>query len=740
MKTLRTVLFLLLVVVLVAGCNNIFGGDDKKDGGGDEPPAEPNPTTSLTFNLDGATAVGAAEMNVDASNLTGSSLMGSQAAESAFGLVKVLEDGSIEMAMEAPENIWLPDVQFIAVSPDANNKGVFASFEHEMHLGWDDEAQQEIRLSSFLHIEPDGTYYEVLDKQGRVRNYTWHGDDSYKPVTFDGDGNLYYVWEDWAGGDSVEVLYRYDPDTHTSTALTAQLSGYRYNSFRVNEQGNRLFVQGARHSGSARSNFFRMYSVADMTNPKTVFYSSNDNVWVRGYIVNGPGDTIYMNGNNIRDINGIIRADVISNSEIEYDPMFDSSNEYFTPMYYEWYDEYLGETRRRGLFDRISVWESYVVMTDGANFRYVSLQDVARRYAKTNYVGYRDADGTWSNDLRLEDLWFAGDLSDASVKGAEVQEDANNWVLDDGTDGVVPLSGLHFVRAVSEWNNGVETSYYKAIQEGTAKNFVDYARDNGGTQEVYAWNEYWLDDAGELRTESLTDYLVGFFVSNIEFAYGGLTGDAAWTAFEADGPYDRGTLMGSTGSSSYFLENYFNQAGSVSPAKTFQQFKDEANLEWLNFQDVSNMFFVNGELWGVVGGGNWGVSNDMRPLRLLDASGEKSLAVHNAFVDDTYTPVGFLVDGNTLYFRDAVLDQDGFETGYHELYRVDLSTMNSTPELVLANAGLGRVEIVDFSIGGDFLYFTAVEGITLVGGKVNTQTLAYTPFNSEYVIQNIEVY
>jgi len=65
---------------------------------------------------------------------------------------------------------------------------------------------------------------------------------------------------------------------------------------------------------------------------------------------------------------------------------------------------------------------------------------------------------------------------------------------------------------------------------------------------------------------------------------------------------------------------------------------------------------------------------------------------------------------------------------------------SQTDVLTELGASNGRIEIVDFSIGEGFLYFTAVEGIQLIGGKISTTTLEYTPFDSDYVISNIEVY
>ena len=89
-----------------------------------------------------------------------------------------------------------------------------------------------------------------------------------------------------------------------------------------------------------------------------------------------------------------------------------------------------------------------------------------------------------------------------------------------------------------------------------------------------------------------------------------------------------------------------------------------------------------------------------------------------------------------------MLDADGFESGYHKLYRVDLSESNPAPVDVLSGLGEdnGRLEIVSFSVSGDILYFTGVKGSGVIGGKIDLTTLAYTPLSDEYLLRNIEVY
>lgn len=729
----------LLSIGVFAGCMNLFGSDDSDNDG---QPAEGNPSSALQFDLSNATAVGAAEMNVSANNLTGSSLLeGSSSSEAAFGLVKVLDDGSVEMAMDAPEDAWLPDVQFIAISPGDENHDVYASFDGAINLGWDEESDEEVQVAGFLHIEPDGTYYEIMDGDGRVKDYSWSGDDEFKPVAFDDSGKMYFVWESWAGGDNVEVLYRYDPVDHVTTALTAQLSGYRYESFRVSPDGARLFVQGRRdsYSGGSEASFFRMYPTSDMTNPKTVYYSSSSDVWVRGYIVSPDGDQVLMNGNNIRGNNGIIRAEIVSNTEIDYDPIFDSSDDWFTPTFNEWYSDWEDRTYREGFFDRISQWGSYALMTDGTDFRYLRFSDAVDDHFESVVSSKDTLGGNTDHDFKYSDLSFATDLDDPT-QGRPVAEvisedakETTNAVYDNFSDSNdFGQDDIIFGYEESAWADGVQEYSFELMDASVANELAG----DDAPSELYTWNDHWKDDTDSLRVDALRRYLEGFFATDFQFEYDGSVGEDAWEAFQADDPYEKPELYGDPQREDHLLETHFGAA------QTIRDFKEQEDLQWLNFGDIGSLFYdLDGNLWGVAGG-NWGSSNRLRPIRLLDANGSKSLRSITSLSTDEYQPVGFAVDGDDLYFRDAVLDSDGFEIGYHRMYRVNLTNPDAPPEDMLTGLGdaNGRIEIVDFSVGDGFLYFTAVDGIELIGGKIDTETLEYTEFDSDLVIQNIEVY
>ncbi|MFP4385544.1 MAG: hypothetical protein ACLFSE_15980, partial [Spirochaetia bacterium] len=196
----------------------------------------------------------------------------------------------------------------------------------------------------------------------------------------------------------------------------------------------------------------------------------------------------------------------------------------------------------------------------------------------------------------------------------------------------------------------------------------------------------------------------------------------------------------------HFLKEHVVEAADITvPATTFKDFRDENNLGWLDFQNIGNMFFdQQGQLWGVLAGGWWGGAGDPKPIRLLNSEGNRDLDVVDAFSGSDYKPAGFLMKSNHLYFRDAQVDIDGYEIGYHKILRYDITDPRTIMDDCLQNVpNNGFMEILDFSVDStnSFLYFTAVSGIDLVIGKVDmVNGFAYTPFDSNLWLSNIEVY
>ena len=94
------------------------------------------------------------------------------------------------------------------------------------------------------------------------------------------------------------------------------------------------------------------------------------------------------------------------------------------------------------------------------------------------------------------------------------------------------------------------------------------------------------------------------------------------------------------------------------------------------------------------------------------------------------------------FLRDK--DSDGYETGRHKLYRYKMNEASPVIEDLLANVPeKNNVEILDYSIGDSYLYFTGVSGVSIMGGRINISDYSYTPFNAKTLdarLTEVEVY
>lgn len=751
MSMISVVLFLSMLLILA--CKDPVGGDPNNPGNA--------ASGTLKFNLAGAKAVGSADIAATRAIRGLSDYRSIRSVLSRttdeYGLVKIKEDGSVELAMEMPEGIWMPKVMFIAKSPVAGSKDLYIAFENSIRY-FDKTTNKEVKIGSFLHLLEDGTYFSVIDKEnGRVKNYSWFGNDNYRPVSFDSSGRMYYVFETWGSSNGSNQLFRYDPATHVSTALTAALTGMQYNNFEVSPDGKRLFVQGMRNSSGANSNFFRMYPVDDVENPVSIYYSSNNNIWVRGYKVSPAGATqqnVILNGYGIRGINGLLRANVVNDSTITYDPLFDSSSNngnWFNPEYNEWFSDWEVKTYYNGFFDRFNVNDIYLVMTDKSDFFYLRLYDLMdwQGSRATIHVAKNPTANDWNAQGWIEKTIANGVFGFASSttdKTALIGSTVVSNVMDLYNEVKSNTKALTFVR---RWNNGAETTT-KFDVSASLINTLLTNKGNADYSTMYQWNTHWFknqDRAQGLDATAILAYAGKYFMDDVFFKFGAnAAGTVSFAAFEAQGYYRYSEVFGPSdvNSPTFFLDNYFVKSDGVTKALTFHKFKTQNALEWLNFQNVSSLFYDGSNAcWAIIGGNsNWsGGSSTARPVKILDASGKKTLEFITALNGSTYNPVSYLLSGNRMFFRDGLKDADGYESGYHKLYMLDVTTPAMTPVDVLANvAENGKLEIASFSVAGDIMYFTGVRGTGVIGGKIDLATLGYTPMSSDYMLRDIQVY
>ncbi len=771
MKSRISIFLLLVSVIVLSGCPNLAVTDkDNEDEGGNG--------SGLTFDLSGAKAIGVADIAnsralIGVKDLDTARSIARQASDQ-YGLVKVLEDGTVEMAITLPDGIWMPRVLFLATSPIEGNKDVYVAFESSISY-WDETNNTQVDIGSFLHIKEDGTYNSIITKSnGRVKNYSWYGNDNYKPISFDSSGRLFYVFESWGTSSSSDQLFVYDPSTKENTPITPALSGTQFTNFEVSSDGLRLFVQGDRYSGNSKASFFSMYPVNDVENPVRVFYSSNSNTWVRGYKVspaNASPQNVILNGYNIRGINGLLRANVVSDQKLTYEPLFDSSTDWFQVDYNEWFSEWENKTYVNGYFDCYSSYNTYLAMSDGTTTYYMGVSDFNWKLQESKWqelvslsVLKEPLENDWvkrgstsRNLMPIESAdkfaFVSTDSTDTStvllldtVKTtlADIQDPAYTLktYYDNLTDEQKKKIKVVYIR--DTWNNGTST---RVLENAPYQLLPIFAETDPAkfSSNAYSVNKYWLNDDGTPKTAEFLSYAEKYFIDPVQFKYSTYApGDESLKAFFDKKVFIESELKKTSGGNDpdYFLNTYFVKADGT-PGLTFRKYKEDNNINWLNFQNVSALHYDNtGACWAIIGGNMWGGSSSiMRPIKILKPDGSKTLEIIPALNNSDYNPVSFLIEGNTLFFRDGLLDSDSFETGYHKLYKLDLTSPAAVPVDLLANvAENGKLEIISFSVEGNILYFTGVKGSGVIGGRIDIDTLAFTPLSETYLLRDIEIY
>lgn len=106
-------------------------------------------------------------------------------------------------------------------------------------------------------------------------------------------------------------------------------------------------------------------------------------------------------------------------------------------------------------------------------------------------------------------------------------------------------------------------------------------------------------------------------------------------------------------------------------------------------------------------------------IKIIDEEGNKDGQYISALNDYKLSDLQTAESG--FYFRSALLDSEGEETGQHQVmfYNAESEALENLFERVANNKEL---EVVSFSVGGDYVYYCAARGITVMNGKINIRT------------------
>ena len=180
-------------------------------------------------------------------------------------LVKIMADGSMENAITVGENCSLSDIVAIYKSPKEDSKDIFIVFSGKSTLGYDDNG--EIRVGQLICIHENGSIADILKKDDSTDSWNSHESLRTESVTFDADGNLYFI-----SSDNGDMIYQYNPATDELTKMVAAVENTYYAKMQIDDEGQWIFVSGHRNSANY---FLRAIPINNPNSFVNIYYSSN---------------------------------------------------------------------------------------------------------------------------------------------------------------------------------------------------------------------------------------------------------------------------------------------------------------------------------------------------------------------------------------------------------------------------------------------------------------------------------
>ena len=279
----------------------------------------PPGSTLLAVDSTGAKAVAGTESQL----MSRSKGLDSKALEDNPALVKFLEDGTIASILDfGEESVYIPPVSFISMGDEGS---IYVGFENFIWGIWDGTSSIGIQ---FIRIYPNSSDYDILWPPessssslypGMIDVWGWWGMEQ-DPLVKDSDGKLYFTVNESEGDD----IYCYDPDAgRKPVKVTPDNSTLRIGTFMIDKKKHLFFQNDSSYGDSA--SFLRYYTDGG-TSYKNVYYSSDSDVWVRGYISSLDGNYVIINGYNIRGMNGIIKVSDLDSETQSYELMYSDSS------------------------------------------------------------------------------------------------------------------------------------------------------------------------------------------------------------------------------------------------------------------------------------------------------------------------------------------------------------------------------------------------------------------------------
>ena len=336
-RLLGIIAFVAVIGFGMAACGGGGGGGGSKHSGNPVDPNQPGTnqpgtTASIKFNLTGAKAIVASE---------GSSGSGRAAWVDGNNLLKILEDNTMVPIFDGLQD--MPNVKFIARSPVDGKKDLYIYFGQDWYSSgeskdeWGNVWWDYVKVcGKFIHVKEDGTIVNIIeDGTGNTWGYINSNDNEY-PITFDRNGNLYYIVQESSSSSYTNVIYKYNPSSGTKQQLTAAVNNTWYSKVGLSSDGAYMIANGSRWSNINSVSFSRLIPTANPDQAEYIYYNSGSyssdiysfvfhrqkrEVYITG--------TLYTEGSDIAQ-QGLLKLSIggPSRNDWQLATMFSNSNNY----------------------------------------------------------------------------------------------------------------------------------------------------------------------------------------------------------------------------------------------------------------------------------------------------------------------------------------------------------------------------------------------------------------------------
>ena len=692
-------------------------------------------------------------------------------------LLKILEDGSFESAITLAENANLATIRAIYKSPLKDSNDIFVVFDGQSYFydtkvtvdedGNEINSQTEAKtLGQLICIHDDNTIADILKitDSSDPYNNSYQNLDTDKGIMFDASGNLYYMASTWNSSGNISVVYKFEPETNEITQLTASVPDTNYSSFKISADGQIIFVQGRRWSSN--TTFLRAIPVQNPNNVSNIYYSSSGSFlysWVYDenngimYYVCGKGlCKSKRNGDSFEDAESMGYR---TQTSLGYDSYF---NEKYMNVA-NWTRGELSYTNYNG-----NGWESvkikivdengnlipenaveYIVGVAGDysnGYISISIEDVDVRFDV-----FKDIEGSeeiYEATKRLKNAEAIKALDTFRLRNMlyDVYDNSNgykhNFLADilyvKGTDTLLcnsdelvkdsTIKGTEYFEKDGDYycSNGYEVvtrMLSNTWEDGFTSVNDSYLKSDGSIDSAKI-----LKDAfSKCYTHGEKQFRLDCFKNDDKYGmlYSELTDEDAldWLASDDDRLFWFGNALYS--SSSYPFSDFFYIKGTDEPA--YKPVVISVSYSWGHNYIKDYTINEDGSLWGRYENTNNSYDSEkyFYFVQITDYDG----CLINEFtkVDLPEGKVSQTIEDNgSLYMKYALLNSNGDETGYHQIYKVDFSD-SSYKNLFDNVPNRERFEVVSFSVGADRLYYSAVRGTAVENGVVKISTNEYNP-------------